>query len=350
MAKLQYNLVALEDQQHITVVVDGEMYVADSSNPQWQAIVQKVLSGTTDGLATLFSPAKAVESKFTAITERVSVLNGVVLFDGDPVDNALTKQIIRFYNEGLEDWKPLVNFMEKVQTNPSQNSREQLYEFLARHEIAIHPDGDVIGYKSVKKDRNVDGNGYLSVSAGSAYVNGQRHDGQIPQKIGDIVTMPRSDVASDTNVACSTGLHVGSYRYVSEFFRHDAILLVKFNPRDVVSVPTDSNWEKVRVCRYEIVEADENELTSAIYAGKHRDPLDVTKATPYITDTSGWEDDDDDEDDSWSWDDEDSWSEDGDDEETEDSLWNNDPYQPNKWTVGYPTTGFYFASNDSSWD
>ena len=110
---VQYNLVGFEDQQNITVVLDGEMYVANNDNANWNKIIQLVMSGVTEGLADLFSPEKAVSNNFSAITERVSVRNGQVLFDGDAVDNSLTRQVLRFLEEGVDDWKPLVAFMAR---------------------------------------------------------------------------------------------------------------------------------------------------------------------------------------------------------------------------------------------
>ena len=303
---IKYNLVGNEGQQNITVVLDGEMYVANSDNPNWTKIVQQVLSDTEDGLADLFSPAKTVEKNFKAVTERVSVQGSTILFDGDPVDNALTKQIIRFLDEGVEDWKPLVAFMEKVQTNPEQHSREQLYEWLSRHDFAIDDEGNIIGYKAVLRTAD----GYQSWNSGIAYVNGERHEGQIPQKVGDIVTMPRSEVAFDPTQGCSAGLHVANYNYAKNFLSDQPLLHVRVNPRDVVSVPTDSNWEKVRVCRYEIIGEGE-EVTTANYEPKHSVGVIVDAVADTVTSVyaglTGWNDNtDDDEPDSWD-DDEDSW-------------------------------------------
>lgn len=265
---IKYNLVGNDDQKNITVVLDGEMYVANSDNPNWTKIVQKVLTDDENGLADLFSPAKTVEKNFKAITERVAVQGGTILFDGDPVDNALAKQIVRFLDEGVEDWKPLVAFMEKVQQNPEQHSREQLYEWLSRHDFAIDDEGNIVAYKSVY--RLPDG-GYKSHASGTAWVNGvEFNNRQIPQNVGDVVTMPRSEVAFDPSQACSAGLHVASHNYASNFLRGEALLHVRVNPRDVVSVPTDSHWEKVRVCRYEIIGEGEK-IESASYSGRHRD-------------------------------------------------------------------------------
>jgi hypothetical protein len=303
---IKYNLVGSEDQQNITVVLDGEMYVANSDNPNWHKIVQKVISDDADGLADLFSPAKAVENNFKAVTERVSVQGSTILFDGDPVDNALTKQIIRFLDEGVEDWKPLVAFMEKVQQNPEQHSREQLYEWLSRHDFAIDDEGNIVAYKSVYR---LPGGGYKSYASGTAWVNGIEHKNkQIPQNVGDIVTMPRSEVAFDPSQACSAGLHVASHNYASNFLAGEALLHVRVNPRDVVSVPTDSHWEKVRVCRYEIIGEGEK-VESASYSGRHRPAVDADDVTGSIVSAlTDWYSDYDDDEDSWdSWDDEDSW-------------------------------------------
>ena len=50
------------------------------------------------------------------------------------------------------------------------------------------------------------------------------------------------------------------------------------NPRDVVSVPTDSNAAKVRVSRYEVVETytHERPLAAAVYDYEDPDDYDLT--------------------------------------------------------------------------
>ena len=67
--------------------------------------------------------------------------------------------------------------------------------------------------------------------------------------------MPRGEVQHDPESGCSTGLHVGTYAYAQGYARA-ALLTVHVNPRDVVSVPTDCDAEKMRVCRY-VVSDDE---------------------------------------------------------------------------------------------
>ena len=68
---------------------------------------------------------------------------------------------------------------------------------------------------------------------------------------------------------CSFGLHVGSYDYANGWAGDGGrLLLVEFDPQDAVSVPTDCNFQKLRVCKYKVV-ADitdsRKELDKAVY-------------------------------------------------------------------------------------
>ena len=59
------------------------------------------------------------------------------------------------------------------------------------------------------------------------------------------------------------GLHAGALNYVASYGSvesNDRIVIVKINPADVVSVPSDCNCEKLRTCRYEVVGEYQGEL------------------------------------------------------------------------------------------
>jgi hypothetical protein len=257
---MKYNIVSMGDTSNITAFIDGEMYTASNDHPNWDSIVTGAISGD-EGIADLFDVAETVSKRFEQLTERVSVRNGQIYFDGDELDRAETKQIVRFLDDGVDDWEPLVLFLEKVQTNPNEHSREQLYSWLEHHDFPIDSDGDIIAYKGVK----VVDDGYRSISQGKAIVDGEEHSGAIPNNVGSVVEMPRSEVHHDPSTGCSRGLHAGSWDYASGFAQ-GAVLTVKINPRDVVSVPTDCDWAKVRVCRYIVTGVTESEHTSAYWA------------------------------------------------------------------------------------
>lgn len=245
---MQYTLVGTtEDGSNISVFVpDKAPLVAHSTHPNFEKIVAGAVAGD-ESIVDLFNAATTAVTKFERLTERVTTANGRLFLDGEEVHDALAQQVVRFLSEDVEDWKPLVAFFENVQNNPEAHSREQLYSWLKSQQFTITNDGLIVGYKGVHKTKD----GFESLWGGKAIVDGVVHSGQIPQKVGSVVEMPRSEVTHDPQAACSTGLHVGTFRYAKDYAR-GAMLEVHVNPRDVVSVP-DGEAEKMRVCRYRVV-------------------------------------------------------------------------------------------------
>jgi hypothetical protein len=177
------------------------------------------------------------------------VANGEVLFDGEPVSDVISRPMLALLEERSSDFAPLVAFLEKLGQNPTQHSREQLFGWLRANAFSVTLDGDIVAYKGVR--RSLDGGGYLSVNSGQAIVNGRRVSGHIPTNPGTIVEMPRSEVTHDPTIGCHVGLHAGDWSYASTF--SNVTLRVVINPRDVVSVPTDCDQRKMRVCRYRVL-------------------------------------------------------------------------------------------------
>jgi hypothetical protein len=258
VSNIQYSIVSSGDDSFVTAFVPGEpapLVAAKSGHPNFDAIIEALVAGDAerDEVVGLFDVSQAVQSRFENLSDRVQVGSGRVLFDGAEVDNSLTKQIVRFLSEKVSDWKPLVNFMERVMDNPNEHSREQLYTWLDRHDFTITPEGNIVAYKGVSNDGE---HGYRSISSGNetVYVDGEAHKGRIPNPVGAVVNMDRNLVHHDPSQGCSRGLHVGTYDYASSFSR-GTVLECHVNPRDIVSVPTDCGWAKVRTCRYRVVKA-----------------------------------------------------------------------------------------------
>ena len=259
---MQYTLVSSGDESNITVFIPGELpLVAHSDHPNFGQIVSRLTAGdgSADEVRDLFDISVAAGRKLTPLSRRVSAANGRIFFDGDEVNNALTGQIVRFLNEGVEDWKPLVKFFEKVMANPNGHSRTQLFDWLLRHDFTLTTEGDIVGYKGVQ----VRDGEFVSITAGPAIVDGEQVNGNVPNYIGAVVEMPRTNVQHDPSVGCSVGLHVGTYEYARGFSR-GAVLEVHVNPTDVVSVPTDCNWQKVRTSRYVVVDTIDVPYTAAV--------------------------------------------------------------------------------------
>lgn len=244
--------------RNITVFVPGESAAtADDSHCNFQAILDAVQAGEpVEDILPLFDVAETVEKYFDALSDRVSVKDGRVYLDGDEIHNALTEQILRFLREGQEDWMPLVLFFENVLSNPQEHSRDQLFEWLDRHAFAIDSEGYFIAYKGLTAS-------YKSIHAGPGIVNGEvvEHD-HLDNSVGNIVEIARSTVAHDPARGCASGLHVGTWAFASTF-GSGVTVKVRVNPRDVVSVPTDCNAQKVRVCRYEVLNDASDEFKGA---------------------------------------------------------------------------------------
>ncbi len=257
MSNLQYNLSVNPNGLSYLIVYDEEAvpHLVNSDHPRWDTIRDGVINDDISVLSLIEVGSSIVR---TILSERVVFANNHLFFDNDEISGELVDAIINIIKEnGTEASQPLVNFLEKLYQNPSPDSVTQLYRFLKQNKLTITSDGDFIGYKGVYRGTEYSlspGIGYRSWHAGPAIINGIDHiDGQVPQHIGDVVEIARSQVVNNPDVACAFGLHVATFDFANYFLGSGAVLAVSVNPRDVISVPSDHNDQKVRVCRYQIL-------------------------------------------------------------------------------------------------
>jgi hypothetical protein len=81
------------------------------------------------------------------------------------------------------------------------------------------------------------------------------YTGTFDNRPGQVVEMDRRDVNDDPNQTCSAGLHACGPEYLPHYGNYEGriITLLKIDPADFVSFPTDYNNSKARVCRYEVL-------------------------------------------------------------------------------------------------
>lgn len=270
---LKFNIAVNDgDRTSVSYFPEGSApLTATADHPNFDKIVDLLNSDASHIMVVkLFDRSSEVNDRFQPLSERVSARRGKIYFDNDAVDNVIADTIVTHLDSTKFDQNnvdALVNFMEKIATNPNEHSRENLFRWMQKNRFLIHSDGDLIAYKGITS-------GFTSVTSGQAIVNGVPHNGHIPNKPGTIVEMPRSDVAHNPSVGCSTGLHVGDWSYASTF--GSICMKVKVNPRDVVSVPTDAAERKMRVCRYQVLDQITSEDRSLISL----DPVKVAVAKP----------------------------------------------------------------------
>lgn len=289
---------------------DGDSETISETHVSFKKVVNLLINEnpSDDEIRELTRVRETLKRKLTALSERVSVDGTTVYFDGDPINGTLADVIKRMFEEGKTlDFKPLVNFLEKASTNPSLKSIEDLYRWVSKGDLVIDPDGDIVAYKAVRVDEN---GVSTSIHQGPAFVNGEEFNGHVPNNPGTVISMARSLVVDDPHVGCSVGLHAGTYDYARTFQKwnsryHTRLILVKINPRDVVSVPHDEEDRKMRVARYTVLSEIEERLADPIFIPEETFPVtdeDETEEDYYDDldiDDDYFDDDDDDDDDEW---------------------------------------------------
>lgn len=183
--------------------------------------------------------------------------NDSVFYDGEELPKTLVDKILSIIRDGL----PLdhfVKFWKRLRLNPSSNSVDQLINFLSYKELPITEDGHFLAYKGVSNDKfSIRGNLKTKIVKGTA-----DQDGKIYNGVGEIIEVLRRDVDDNRLNGCSHGLHVGSLDYASSW--GPVVVVVKVDPADVVSVPSDSNFQKCRVCKYEVVSSFVSEIKVSV--------------------------------------------------------------------------------------
>jgi hypothetical protein len=91
--------------------------------------------------------------------------------------------------------------------------------------------------------------------------------------------MPRSRVLHAPSQECGDGLHIGTFAYASTFYGGDTVMLVKFSPRDIVSLPDSNSAWKLRVCRFTVIGPVDEALDTPLYITKAivADYIDATE-------------------------------------------------------------------------
>ncbi len=232
--------------KNIILVIDGKSHtISKDTHMNYGKIKEALKTQQWDELRELVEPAKAIVNFGTGY---VTIDNGKVFWKGNTFNNALANRMIEMYQDGFPI-DPMVRFMENLMNNPSKRSVDQVYGFLEKNNLPITEDGHFLAFKKVRKV----GNRYMDI-----------HSGTIENNIGAVIEMDRNLVDDNPESHCSVGLHFCSETYLGSFGNHsDPVMILKINPGDVVSIPTDYNGAKGRCCKYEVVAEVNGDVKSA---------------------------------------------------------------------------------------
>jgi len=225
----------LKTNDNISVYYDGGSDVFDLESEEGKTVLWLINHQDEDGLRSYLM--KEEQQKVLGVNFRVE--NGVVLYKDRALPCNLSDKIISLKKDSIPV-ESYLKFAEKLFENPSFRAVNELYDFLMRQGCIINKDGDFVAYKRVKDD-------YYDVFSG-----------KILNKPGTRVTVPRNEVDDNRDHECSFGIHAGGWNYVLTY-SGTRILEVAINPSDVVSVPKDCNFGKLRTCSYYITREIPNE-------------------------------------------------------------------------------------------
>jgi hypothetical protein len=218
--------------KNIVVIIDNQPHTVTSTHIGYEKLKQAIKDNDWDMVKSVVDPAKEILAYGAG---HVAIQGSKVFYKEREMAGVLTSRLIEMYQDGFPV-EPLILFMENLMQNPSKRAVTELYGFLEKGNLPLTPDGYFLAYKKDRKD-------FLDC-----------HSGTMDNSPGKIVEMERNEVDDDQNRTCSAGLHFCSKEYLPHFGGHDSrTVILKINPRDVVSIPTDYNNAKGRACRYEVI-------------------------------------------------------------------------------------------------
>lgn len=219
----------------ILVYYNGKTYTVANDHPNYNKVKEALKAGNYSIVPDLCDVRCAV-NRWLSRDRDFSLVGDRIVFGVYTFTNAVTDKVLRMIDAG-HNAEPLFNFLRKVRANPSNTAQEELLLFCVANGFMIHEDGDIIAYKGVRND-------YKDI-----------HSGTIDNSVGKVITMERPSVDDRRDVTCSHGLHFASHQYASTWAGSSIghLMVMKINPRDVVSIPNDYNNQKGRCCRYEVI-------------------------------------------------------------------------------------------------
>lgn len=223
----------------ISFVLSGVPYHVATTDGHFQDVVSIIdspwLQDGEDQIRNILERATKALKNISQLSPRLSYDGAALFFNGEALHNYAADRIIDALVAG-QDVDPVVNFLEKLLDNPSNQVIVHLYQFLEHGKIPLTQDGDFLVYKAIRSDWK------------------DIHSGTMSNRVGNTVKMPRGNVDDRRDVTCSHGLHVCSYEYLPNFAHANGhVVICKVNPANVVAIPNDYNDTKMRVSEYTVI-------------------------------------------------------------------------------------------------
>jgi hypothetical protein len=245
-----------------TVIVDNKPVKFDATHPSFVGLCECVSTGDADEFKRLIETGSMIEDwsdgsfKFT---------NGELYYEDEQVASEPVDRIVKCLKGGYSA-APVLNYLRHVYLNDSARAVKEGYNWSSHNGIAITEAGMLVGYKGVRSYSDGD----IVDKMGNTITEGDLVDiytgNSFRNNIGDKPSMRRRQVCDDHTMGCSSGLHVGTYDYACQWAgERGVVVLVSFNPKDIVSVPSDCCFKKIRVSEYEVMQIAREQLEEAVF-------------------------------------------------------------------------------------
>lgn len=221
------------DPSGIILCIDGRIEQVAQDHPNYTKVKDAIAKGAFAGLFDLLN-MKAVVKGWIGEYPSLTMVGDLLALDGRAFSDAITDKVLTMVDGGYAP-SALVNFLTKVRQNPSSTAQDETLMFVTANDFLIHEDGDIIGYKSVRED-------YTDI-----------YSGQHSNKVGERPEMPRNAVDDNRHKTCSRGFHFAAHEYANSWTSYGHLMVIKVNPADVVSIPSDYNNMKARTCAYSVI-------------------------------------------------------------------------------------------------
>lgn len=273
---------------HWHVTVENRPVIFDPTHPEYINLVECVKTGDAEEFIRLLETGHTIENWSEGDFRFV---DGFLFYDDEPVRKVITGRIVQMLKEGW-DHKPMLKFLENLYENVSHRAVNEFYDWIQHKGLAITPDGCILGYKGVAvysgpEQDDLDGNPLKEGDLVDRYTGFSHRN-----NVGDAPAMKRRKVDDNCNNGCGSGLHAGTFEYASGWAGSDGkVVLVKIDPRDVVSIPTDCDFQKLRCRTYEVVDVARDIIETAVVddycddLGDEEDYLDELEDGDVINDS-----------------------------------------------------------------
>lgn len=227
-------MLYFKDDKQLTVhFANGDVAVWSATNPEMPHILELCKNAQWGEIEILHNINKAIMKSKNVVVE-----GDTMKIDGVTVSNTATP-IMEFIKvlqkKGVIDSEisRIKPFLENMFENPFIDAVQEIYDYCKAMDFEITDDGCFLAYKNVRSD------------LGSIFDNGQTK-----HKIGEYTEVKMYD--TERTNTCSKGLHFCSKSYLQHYVG-EVTIIVKINPKDVVSIPVDYNFAKGRCRKYLVV-------------------------------------------------------------------------------------------------